>query len=305
MDAINEKIASMGIDRAEIKAVDAQESLCGGVTVLVMGHLTGRNGVSREFVQSFFLAPQEKGYFVLNDILRYVGEGVGDEGTKQQPAPEVAADVETATPAPILANGTVGGDTGTVPQNASPQPECQVAEPALNQKEEVVNGEEVCNPTNDVEKPVVEETLVPEDINEVPNNVAVAPISSPPVPLEEAPKKSYASIVKVMKEYRPPGSAVPSRPAPLKTEKQASPAPAQVADALAFTSNPQSGSFQDPEVDAHAIYVRSLPLNATPQQLEEEFKRFGAIKHEGIQVRSNKVLAFLLICVLKTIKSLQ
>jgi len=292
MDAINEKIVSMGIDRAEIKAVDAQESLCGGVTVLVMGHLTGRNGVSREFVQSFFLAPQEKGYFVLNDILRYVGEGVGDEGTKQQPAPEVAADVETATPAPILANGTVGGDTGTVPQNASPQPECQVAEPALNQKEEVVNGEEVCNPTNDVEKPVVEETLVPEDINEVPNNVAVAPISSPPVPLEEAPKKSYASIVKVMKEYRPPGSAVPSRPAPLKTEKQASPAPAQVADALAFTSNPQSGSFQDPEVDAHAIYVRSLPLNATPQQLEEEFKRFGAIKHEGIQVRSNKIQGF-------------
>jgi RNA recognition motif-containing protein len=39
--------------------------------------------------------------------------------------------------------------------------------------------------------------------------------------------------------------------------------------------------------------VRSLPLNATPQQLEEEFKRFGTIKHEGIQVRSNKVHAFL------------
>lgn len=121
LQAINEKIVSMGIDRAEIKAVDAQESLCGGVTVLVMGHLTGRNGVSREFVQSFFLAPQEKGYFVLNDILRYVGEGGGDEGAEQQPlqqrAPEVAADVEAATPALILANGTVGGgDTVTVPQ---------------------------------------------------------------------------------------------------------------------------------------------------------------------------------------------
>jgi hypothetical protein len=114
-------VCARGIDRAEIKAVDAQESLCGGVTVLVMGHLTGRNGVSREFVQSFFLAPQEKGYFVLNDILRYVGEGGGDEGAEQQPlqqrAPEVAADVEAATPALILANGTVGGgDTVTVPQ---------------------------------------------------------------------------------------------------------------------------------------------------------------------------------------------
>jgi len=61
---------------------------------------------------------------------------------------------------------------------------------------EDLNGEEVYNPPNDVEKPVVKETLVTEVINEVPNNVAVAaPSSSPPVPIEEAPKKSYASIV--------------------------------------------------------------------------------------------------------------
>jgi len=53
--------------------------------------------------------------------------------------------------------------------------------------------------------------------------------------------------VKVVKDYRPPAPAVPSRPAPPKTEKQASPAPAPVADAPAFTPNPQSGSFQDPE----------------------------------------------------------
>ena len=38
------------------------------------------------------------------------------------------------------------------------------------------------------------------------------------------------------------------------------------------------------------IYIRNLPMNATPAQLEEEFKRFGAIKKGGIQVRSNKVL---------------
>jgi len=106
----------MGITRAEIKAVDAQESLCGGVTVLVMGHLTGRTGVGREFVQSFFLAPQEKGYFVLNDILRYVGDGEGAEGAGHlPPAPEAAADAEAAS-APVLANGTVGADNETVPR---------------------------------------------------------------------------------------------------------------------------------------------------------------------------------------------
>ena len=110
----------MGITRAEIKAVDAQESLGGGVTVLVMGHLTGRTGVGREFVQSFFLAPQEKGYFVLNDILRYVGDGEGEEGAGHlppapAPALEAVADAEAA-PALVLANGTVSGDNETVPR---------------------------------------------------------------------------------------------------------------------------------------------------------------------------------------------
>nr|CAB3484230.1 unnamed protein product [Digitaria exilis] len=197
MDAINDKIVSMGITRAEIKSVDAQESQSGGVTVLVMGHLTGRSGgASREFVQSFFLAPQEKGYYVLNDILRYVGEG--EEGAEQPvrpPTPEV--DAEEA-PAAVLANGTVGGDTETVPraQDASPQPEELAAEPTPQaQEKELLNGVEVSSPPNDVDKHVVEETPVAEVINEVPNNVAAAaPSSSLAVPVEEAPKKSYASI---------------------------------------------------------------------------------------------------------------
>lgn len=76
-----------------------------------------------------------------------------------------------------------------------------MAEPALPPKEEVLNGEEVYNPPNDAEKPVVEETPVPEVINEVLNNVAAAPPISSPVPLEEAPKKSYASIVGFQKPF--------------------------------------------------------------------------------------------------------
>ncbi|XP_062184813.1 nuclear transport factor 2-like [Phragmites australis] len=302
MEAINDKIMSMDITRAEIREVDAQESLCGGVTVLVMGHLTGRNNVSREFVQSFFLAPQEKGYFVLNDILRYIGEGEEVEAEQappplQKPALDVDADAAAeAVPAAALPNGIVEGATESVPreQDALPQPEQHVAEPAPHPQEEVDLNEEVYNPPpNDTEEPVLEETPAPEVINEVPNNPAVpTPSSAPTVPLEEAPKKSYASIVKVMKEFRPPASTVPSRPAPPKPEKQAPPAPALVADVPAFSLNSQSSSFQDPEVDGHAIYVRNLPLNAMPQQLEDEFKRFGTIKHDGIQVRSNKIQGF-------------
>ena len=42
--------------------------------------------------------------------------------------------------------------------------------------------------------------------------------------------------------------------------------------------------------DGHSIYVKNLPLSVTPNQLEMEFKRFGPIKHGGVQVRSNKVI---------------
>lgn len=72
--AINEKIVELnyGDFRAEIKSVDAQESFSGGVHVLVTGYLTGKNNSVRNFAQSFFLAPQDNGYFVLNDMFRYL-----------------------------------------------------------------------------------------------------------------------------------------------------------------------------------------------------------------------------------------
>ena len=39
------------------------------------GYLTGKDSLRRKFTQSFFLAPQDKGYFVLNDAFRYVDDG--------------------------------------------------------------------------------------------------------------------------------------------------------------------------------------------------------------------------------------
>jgi hypothetical protein len=103
----------MDVAKAEIRTVDSQESLGGGVTVLVTGHLTGRDGVRCEFSQSFFLAPQEKGYFVLNDIFRFVADG---------PAPVVETvqlEVDAALPPVVapVANGTAAPVVEpTVPQ---------------------------------------------------------------------------------------------------------------------------------------------------------------------------------------------
>lgn len=74
--AINDKILSIDYQNytAEIKTADAQDSYKEGVIVLVTGCLTGKDSVGKKFTQTFFLAPQEKGYYVRNDVFRYVDE---------------------------------------------------------------------------------------------------------------------------------------------------------------------------------------------------------------------------------------
>lgn len=69
--------------------MDAQESYDGGVIVLVTGFMIGKDDIKQKFTQCFFLAPQEKGYFVLNDVFRYVDEN-GIQGSAHDigsPAP--------------------------------------------------------------------------------------------------------------------------------------------------------------------------------------------------------------------------
>lgn len=72
---IHNKVVSMRYDesQADVKSIDASHTLGGGVLVQVTGALRRKGeNVARNFVQSFVLAPQENGFFVLNDIIRYL-----------------------------------------------------------------------------------------------------------------------------------------------------------------------------------------------------------------------------------------
>lgn len=42
--------------------------------------------------------------------------------------------------------------------------------------------------------------------------------------------------------------------------------------------------------DGRSVYVKNLPMTITAQQLETEFARFGAVKENGVNVKSQKVL---------------
>ncbi|KAH9298846.1 hypothetical protein KI387_030528, partial [Taxus chinensis] len=283
MEAINEKIVSLdyGEYKAEIKTVDSQESFNHGVLVLVTGALLGKT-VRRNFTQSFFLAPQEKGFFVLNDVFRYLEE-------PQQLEPRSG-----------LFNGASDQAINAPPAEAveelAPVQELHEAEEQAPQlDEELPVEEERAFPSEHEEGSGAEEEASSLETAEVVQSEQPVAADISVVPPEEAPKKSYASIVKVTKKYSSPVQA----PAVVRTvsanvEWQAI-VPTQsplASEPLAPPSAPESSNSIEAEADGCSIYIKNLPLNATTTQLDEEFKKFGPIKPGGIQVRSNKQHGF-------------
>jgi hypothetical protein len=74
---------SLSYTGIEIKTAHSLESWNGGVLVMVSGLVQIKDfSGKRKFVQTFFLAPQEKGYFVLNDIFHFID----DEPVRHHPA---------------------------------------------------------------------------------------------------------------------------------------------------------------------------------------------------------------------------
>ncbi|KAL8251453.1 hypothetical protein R6Q59_035146 [Mikania micrantha] len=72
---IHTLIQSLHFSGIEIKTINSLESWSQGIVVVVSGSVRSKlfNGW-RKFVQTFFLTPQEKGYFVMNDIFHFVSD---------------------------------------------------------------------------------------------------------------------------------------------------------------------------------------------------------------------------------------
>ncbi|MBA0859121.1 hypothetical protein Goshw_003516 [Gossypium schwendimanii] len=178
MQAINEKVLSLNYQdyTAEIKTADAQDSFEKGVIVVVTGCLTGKDNIRRKFTQTFFLAPQDKGYFVLNDIFRYIEDN----------------ELQNTIPVNVVSEQA---STSVLTSEPEPSNDHPVEDPlTYPEDEDINNGAEVCDPSDEEEGSVIEEEVV-EPQKVVNQNESVVVDDSTPAVLEDAPKKSYASIV--------------------------------------------------------------------------------------------------------------
>jgi hypothetical protein len=59
-----------------VTQVDSQVSANNGILVQVLGEMCNDNGPSKKFSQTFYLATQPNGYYVLNDIFRFLKDEV-------------------------------------------------------------------------------------------------------------------------------------------------------------------------------------------------------------------------------------
>ncbi|KAJ6674384.1 RAS GTPASE-ACTIVATING PROTEIN-BINDING PROTEIN [Salix viminalis] len=205
---IHALVMSLNFTAIEIKTINSIDSWDGGVLVMVSGSVKTKDFVnSRKFVQTFFLAPQEKGYYVFNDIFLFVDDGAVYQ---QNLAPLPSENIYMQHPAPISSDETFNAQL----DSSSPLPEPPVSDYVLEEEaREYVNSVRIDDDPvynlpeqqqqEDFEAEiVVEETPVKEtaaSFQAAVNAVQDFPTAAPEEPLEEPPKKTYASILRVSK----------------------------------------------------------------------------------------------------------
>ncbi|GJV55456.1 Ras GTPase-activating protein-binding protein 1-like protein isoform X1 [Tanacetum coccineum] len=82
----------------------------------------------------------------------------------------------------------------------------------------------------------------------------------------------------------------PRKAQPRNQEQQVNNVPptASAIEAAASNVDAVENGIHEEEADGYSIYIKGLPMSATPAMLDDEFKKFGTIKSNGIQVRSNR-----------------
>ncbi|GMH08280.1 hypothetical protein Nepgr_010120 [Nepenthes gracilis] len=302
---IHALVTSMHFTAIEIKTAHSLDSWNRGVIVMVTGSVQIRDYSNRKkFAETFFLAPQEKGYFVLNDIFHFIDEeqvhpypaavlvqnNLNAKLTASPTIPETAPNYmmdgelqirEYLTPVDVKENGTV---------DKYPLPEQRL--------QQVPDAENIL------------QDLSGEQTNCFLDNAMNVVHEVPPSPIEESAgepqKHTYASILRVAK-----GQSGPSLvPPPSSNNNMASASDwhhtSQQNNQQPAAQQPQQSgltSVANDSLEAEAaeevlatdfrgeiksVYVRNLPPTVSAAEIEDEFKKFGILKPAGVAIRRLK-----------------
>lgn len=206
--------------------MDSQESYK-SIVVMVIGEISNKAAAHRKFTQTFVLAEQPNGYFVLNDMFRYLleddEESVENELVEtEEPATtlpaEPKAETLTSSADPVQQQHDVEQVDKKLEEDvlhkSSSIDEVPIEEASANgsaapEAAEVTQGEDapaaaVKEPEEEAEKEAASAAVAEETQTEKPRDPEPTPVASPPKPTKAAP-------------VEPNAPAVPPKPAAPKT----------------------------------------------------------------------------------------
>ncbi|KAG2916233.1 hypothetical protein PC115_g11106 [Phytophthora cactorum] len=330
--SINDQILKRGYAGARVDldagSIDCQNSQGGGVLVLVTGVMTLRGDPTpKPFVQTFFLAVQPKGYFVLNDCLRFlelpgaspieVAPEVKDKENGKPETPMSPVKEETPVPAsPKKAASpvkTVKTTTTKVVKEAAPvSPVKATATVASSPVKKTTTTTTTTTTTKEVEAPAVktpspvkspvkspEKSPKKQDKTPTP---AASPAPAPADPVVAAPAepekpKTWAALFSGPKTASITPSAPISAPVKPSTPKAApAPAPASITPATnapAPEKSPKNKAGNGKEKEhkrLYSLFIRDVPAQTRENDLRELFKGYGSIA--GVSVVAQRGFAF-------------
>ncbi|KAF2709682.1 hypothetical protein K504DRAFT_379784 [Pleomassaria siparia CBS 279.74] len=264
--AINDRIKELDFHDTKVRVtnVDSQGSDA-NIVIQVIGEISNKGQPHKRFVQTFVLAEQTNGYFVLNDIFRYLAEEPEEEEDQLQQETSTAGVQEPVHTAAVPEDEPVSEDAvaeseGNLTKvdhkleevaqeepardasppaaavNGTPVPEIADVVEADEAPAAAVSAKEE-TPAQEPEVPVVEEAAEPEKPKEAtptpaPAASKVAPVATPSAPPKPAAPRTWASLAASAHKVATP--AVPSQTTTQSTPqpKAAVPTPSQPAAAL-------------------------------------------------------------------------
>ncbi|KAK1986835.1 hypothetical protein LZ30DRAFT_581321 [Colletotrichum cereale] len=331
--AIQERIKSLDFENSKVRItnVDSQASF-DNIVIQVIGESSIKSAEPKKFVQTFVLAPQPSGYFVVNDILRYINDEDEDEpvaepaaAPEDQAASEVTeapAQQEVEQPAveenPEEASGSpVDADevekkleeVSAAPEDAIPNGEAETAAPEPAKVPEAKVEEPAADPDatakaiaeEDIKEPEKPADPTPTPVEATkplaaePEKPAPAPA---PVPMKPMSWASRAAAAVGPKPAVPlPKTATPPAPAQAKAPAPAAASP-QPAAAAAAAKEPQAQAAKEdsPSAEWQSVGADSKRQNR-PQSISqaptENYGTLGYVKYVTDKVKADDLKAAL------------
>ena len=229
LQAINDRIKELDFQDCKVRVsnVDSQESFK-SIVVQVIGEISNKAAAHRKFVQTFILAEQPKGYFVLNDIFRYIVDEEEEEemengNPSQEPAPTSAPEAEPETLTSSADPGQQQHDVEEVDKKLEEEALQNLESPGESPASvSAVNGHTATESikVDHVEDAPAAAVKTSEETVETPEQAAEStavkeipekPRDPDPTPVASPPKPAQAALVE------PAAPAAPSKPAAPKT----------------------------------------------------------------------------------------